>query len=363
MWGNIGIGFYDSMLMNRISQSILLFAFLTVALVDCAHSIDPYTAAKGAVHIIHRQAEVGAAAERRRDRDAQSAESQRGRRGEMLVGSDPQRESNIDFAKYGLPPGGGTSVASAYTATLPPAFSQGTPKVEMFVASKCRHCDELLAFLREEGITVRVYDLERDRYAEEDYLKNIGRGVLPVTRIGSSVIRGLEAKKVMAEIRRQGVQPQTPKLVSPSTKDSFTMGSSSSGTSRRRLATNRGIDRRLGRILSRYDHAAESLSRTQRDPSIKTVYQEVSRLELEESLLKSVVSGSSWFSKNEVSFGTKDFEDTVSAYVNTAKRLAGITQVGEVQPGSTHLLRMRRRSVERRVETLREQAGVGQSTP
>ncbi|MCB0343798.1 MAG: glutaredoxin family protein [Bdellovibrionales bacterium] len=346
--------------MSRDTLKIVLPIWFLLLCAEAA-AIDPYTAAKGAVHIIHRQAEIGETAERRRDRDAAKAESQRGRRGDMLIGSDPSRESNIDFAKYGLAPDGSSSTPYAYNSSFPSSHMPSLAKVEMFVASNCPHCDELLKFLREEGIVVRVYNLERDRHAEEDYLANIGRGVLPVTRIGGTVIRGLEAKKIMAEIERQGIKSQAVLPTPPSPKDTFTVGAGSSKSVRRGFATNRGIGRRVNKILSRYDSAAERLSREQKDQSINTVYKEVSRLEVEESLLKSAVNGSGWFSKNEVSFSNKDVEETVLAYVNTAKRLSGIAEAGEVQPGSLHLLRMRRRSIERRVEQLREDAGIEDS--
>lgn len=322
-----------------------------------ASAVDPYAAAKGAVNIIRQQAEIGDAAAERRERDAESASRQWGRRGDMLVGSEPSSESSIDFAKYGLGPGGQSSSSThPVPGTGRSTGWQAAPKVEMFVASQCPHCDELRKFLSEEGIPVTVFDVERDRRAEEDYLANIGRGILPATRIGTTVIRGLEAKRILAEIERQG--RSGPPLPSAALGDSFTVNSDSTTSFRRRHATNRGMGRRLSRVLERYDSAVANLSGREKDPSIKTVFQGVSRLEVEEALLRSLVSNTAWFSRNELNFAAKDFEETAVTYINAAKRLAAITQPGEVSEGSLHLLRMRRLGVEKRVQALRAEAGI-----
>lgn len=70
------------------------------------------------------------------------------------------------------------------------------PRIEVFVASRCRQCDELEDYLSNAQIPYRRIDLENDPTGERDYLDNIGRGILPVARINGingTVIRGFDS--------------------------------------------------------------------------------------------------------------------------------------------------------------------------
>lgn len=71
------------------------------------------------------------------------------------------------------------------------------PTVEIFVASRCPHCEEIIDLLTRERIAYIAYDLERDPVAERDYLRSFGRGILPVVRVGDRHVRGFASKEIL----------------------------------------------------------------------------------------------------------------------------------------------------------------------
>lgn len=85
---------------------------------------------------------------------------------------------------------------------IPPniAFGQSAT-IDVFVASRCRQCVQMEELLTGAGIYYRRIDLENDSQGEDDYLKNIGRGILPAVRIGKTIIRGYEPEQFLQAFR------------------------------------------------------------------------------------------------------------------------------------------------------------------
>ncbi len=67
--------------------------------------------------------------------------------------------------------------------------------VEVFVTSWCPYCRELEAFLTSEGVPFKRYDIESSTAGRKIY-EQLGGGGVPVTRIGSTVLRGFDREKM-----------------------------------------------------------------------------------------------------------------------------------------------------------------------
>ena len=68
--------------------------------------------------------------------------------------------------------------------------------VDLFVASDCSDCERMEQYLKEMGVPYEKKWLAENSPAEQDYMTNIGRGALPVTRINGKVVRGYEPERV-----------------------------------------------------------------------------------------------------------------------------------------------------------------------
>ena len=69
-------------------------------------------------------------------------------------------------------------------------------RVEIFVAEKCPDCESMEKFLDGAGVPYSRLFLERGSEAYEQYLAQIGRGLLPATRVNGRVVRGYEPDQV-----------------------------------------------------------------------------------------------------------------------------------------------------------------------
>jgi glutaredoxin len=74
--------------------------------------------------------------------------------------------------------------------------------VEIFVTSWCGYCKQLEKFLDSQGIRYRAYDIEKDRDANNVYKELGGRGV-PLTRVGSSVVRGYNPAAILRAVTNE----------------------------------------------------------------------------------------------------------------------------------------------------------------
>ena len=79
---------------------------------------------------------------------------------------------------------------------------QYTGTVDIFVTSWCGYCKKMEHFFDTKGIRYTAFDIEKDSNARKQYKELGGRG-LPLTRIGSSVVRGYNPDAVLKAIERE----------------------------------------------------------------------------------------------------------------------------------------------------------------
>lgn len=175
--------------LTLISSAIPLFGLPQVASAqsDIVQGVeDLYNSATESTQTRYKREQAEQDAIRRQQDDARWREEaeQRDRENNQRNSREPNPPLNV-FPPKALRP------RSAPTNDL---------KVEVFVASACPECEQLETFLKQSGVSYVRYNLEQDHAAEQDYLSNIGRGVVPVTRIGTTIIRGYEADKIRAAI-------------------------------------------------------------------------------------------------------------------------------------------------------------------
>ena len=77
-----------------------------------------------------------------------------------------------------------------------PAATTSRPRVEIFVTSWCPYCRALEGFLASRGIAYTKYDIEKSPQARAAHAR-LGGGGIPVTRIGSEVIRGFDKARLL----------------------------------------------------------------------------------------------------------------------------------------------------------------------
>lgn len=69
-------------------------------------------------------------------------------------------------------------------------------RVEIFVASDCPDCERTEQYLRDVGVPYSKRILSPGSDAERDYLANVGRGVIPATRINGKTVRGYQPEEI-----------------------------------------------------------------------------------------------------------------------------------------------------------------------
>ena len=88
----------------------------------------------------------------------------------------------------------------AFTAL--PVQAKSAPKVEVLVANWCPYCQKLEKFLKEKKIPYTRYDLERSKKGRQMY-NQLGRGGIPITKIGSYIIRGYQPREILRALERE----------------------------------------------------------------------------------------------------------------------------------------------------------------
>lgn len=73
-------------------------------------------------------------------------------------------------------------------------------RIELFTAGGCQNCERMERYLDDVGVAYRRHFLESGSEAEQMYLSQIGRGVIPVVRINGRLIRGFEPEAVRQTI-------------------------------------------------------------------------------------------------------------------------------------------------------------------
>jgi glutaredoxin len=69
-------------------------------------------------------------------------------------------------------------------------------RVEIFVADQCPDCEKMEKYLDDVGVPYSRNYLSPETDAEQRYLTQIGRGILPAVRINRKVIRGYQPEEV-----------------------------------------------------------------------------------------------------------------------------------------------------------------------
>lgn len=75
-------------------------------------------------------------------------------------------------------------------------------EVEILVATWCSYCTALEKFLIENKVTYFKLDIEKDPEGQAKYNEH-GRGGIPITRIGTKVIRGYDPNAILSTIKNQ----------------------------------------------------------------------------------------------------------------------------------------------------------------
>ena len=73
--------------------------------------------------------------------------------------------------------------------------------VDVYITSWCPYCKKMLAFLNQNKIQYRSYDIEKDSSAYSVY-KNLGGTGVPVLNIDGQVVRGCDTDEVMSILRQ-----------------------------------------------------------------------------------------------------------------------------------------------------------------
>jgi glutaredoxin len=76
------------------------------------------------------------------------------------------------------------------------------PRISVFVTSWCGYCRKLERFLDERQIRYQRYDVDDDASARQRWKALAPGGGVPVTEVGSEVIRGYRPKALLAAIGR-----------------------------------------------------------------------------------------------------------------------------------------------------------------
>lgn len=67
--------------------------------------------------------------------------------------------------------------------------SEFTEEVTLYATSWCGYCKKARAYMAQNGITYREYDIEKDRFANARYRRLGGRGI-PFLVKGDDIVRG-----------------------------------------------------------------------------------------------------------------------------------------------------------------------------
>jgi glutaredoxin len=86
---------------------------------------------------------------------------------------------------------------------VPAQRSSVSKKVEIFVTSWCPYCQKLENFLKERRVQYIRYDIEHDSKGMQLH-QQLGGGGVPVTRIGSTVIRGFDTQALLQALGAGG---------------------------------------------------------------------------------------------------------------------------------------------------------------
>ncbi len=77
-------------------------------------------------------------------------------------------------------------------------------RVTLFTTSRCPHCKQVSALLRQENIRFQTFDIEKSRRAAVEFQRAGGRSV-PLLLIGEQKIVGADQKKIRKTLTAAGL--------------------------------------------------------------------------------------------------------------------------------------------------------------
>ena len=113
-------------------------------------------------------------------------------------GEIPEKYKSRAITIETKPPPKGTNLPST-----PSEAHVAQPRVEVYTAPWCGSCRKLESCLKEERIRYVRYDIDKSQIARKRYQKLCTTGV-PVTKIGTHLIRGYDPEQVMRRLGRDG---------------------------------------------------------------------------------------------------------------------------------------------------------------
>jgi glutaredoxin len=79
-----------------------------------------------------------------------------------------------------------------------------TPRITLYTTRSCAHCRQLKAWLKQQAVPFREFDIEDNARAFKDFQRLGGRGV-PLLLVGQEKIRGFNPNTLADRLRRAGV--------------------------------------------------------------------------------------------------------------------------------------------------------------
>ena len=77
------------------------------------------------------------------------------------------------------------------------------PKVILFSTSTCSWCRRAKRYFREEGVSFKEINVEKDPDAARDLVKKTGQTGVPVIKIGGAWIVGFDKGRIERELARR----------------------------------------------------------------------------------------------------------------------------------------------------------------
>jgi glutaredoxin 3 len=84
-----------------------------------------------------------------------------------------------------------------------PKRSYGSVDVILYQTSWCPHCTKAREFLKNAGVSLAIYDIEKDTEKQKEMMAKSGSRGVPVVDIEGIIIRGNSPRKMRSAIERK----------------------------------------------------------------------------------------------------------------------------------------------------------------
>ncbi len=204
-----------------------------------------------------------------------------------------------------------------------PVFAADEPKgglevperIEVFRIYPCRHCDELEAFFTREGIPYQLYDLRKDKNAESDYIRNIGRGLLPVTRVKNRHVRGFKPLQVLKLIQGEEIDPPAPDEVTMPAGSADAPEVPKASPQETAAQQFQNLKDTMERVMAHYDQVGKRFGGED-----LLLYTEMARPEIEFKVIDNYAGNAKVLDQLSTGRQKAHYNKTVHKYVNLARR-------------------------------------------